>query len=237
MSIYKITHSAENRRAHLYNWGCSFRCKGCAYKLRAEERPDRFLDVGEIRSVLLTLQDLERVHFLGGEPSINEDLPQLLDMCKNELELITWLGHTNGSRLPLANLDGANVSLKAFSAELYQEYTGYPRQPIYDNFEAAYQAGISLRAETVLIPDYIDVDEVEAIAQFVASVDQDIAFHVTGYMRVPRQPWREPTVLEMQRAVAAAKKYLGNVSFSHLTGEEYTRLRNSSTLYRSVRVA
>lgn len=236
-SIYKITYSTPNRRACLYSRGCPFRCRGCAYKLRQVERPQRFLTLEQIRSVLSELEGLQRVHFLGGDPSASKHLPRILQMCKSDLGLTTWLGHTNGTGLPLANLDGANFSLKAFTPELHEEYTGYPRQPIYDNFRDAYDAGITLRANTVLIPKYIDAAEIGRIAKFVAGVDRGIPFHVVGYMAVPGQPWREPTPEEMQQVVAAAERYLCEVSFSHLSAEEYTRLKASDQLYDSVRVA
>lgn len=238
-SMYKITYSEANRRACIYNWGCPFRCKGCSYQLREIEggQPDQYLSLDEIRSVLTDIDGLERVHFLGGDPSISPDLPDILHMCKQDMGLITWLGHTNGTRLPLPDLDGANIGLKAYTLKLHEDYTGYPRDPIYENFRAAYDAGITLRANALLIPEYIDAPEIGRIAKFVADVDPDIPFHIVGYMEIAGQPWREPTEEEMQEVASVAGEHLHEVSFSHMTAKEYDRLKKSDQLYDSVRVA
>jgi pyruvate formate lyase activating enzyme len=113
MPFYKLTYSQPYRRATLHNLGCNFRCLGCAYKLKGRPQPERIPTLDEFKQALTSL-DCERVHFMGGEPTTNPDLPEMLRFCKEELDLITMLGHTNGSRLPTENLDGANVSFKAF---------------------------------------------------------------------------------------------------------------------------
>jgi pyruvate formate lyase activating enzyme len=173
----------------------------------------------EIQESLRGLE-VECVHFMGGEPTTNPQLPELLAFCKQELGVTTRLGHTNGSRLPMENLDGANVSFKAFDDDLHRDYTGQPRQPVYDNFRRAFEAGLEMKASTVLIPDYIGYDQVEKVCEFLASLDAAIPFHLMGYIPVPGTPWRRPTAAEMGEAVALARQYLTTVGFSHLTPEE-----------------
>ena len=113
MAIFKITYSEKYRRATLHNWGCNFRCRGCTYKLKQNPRPKQFLAIEAIHNCLRGL-DVDAVHFMGGEPTTNPQLPELLAFCKRELGVTTRLGHTNGSGLVLEHLDGSNVSFKAF---------------------------------------------------------------------------------------------------------------------------
>ena len=237
MAIYKITYAAEHSRAHLYNWGCSFRCRGCAYHLREDERPACFLSLEEIQQTLRSLPELRQVNFLGGEPTTNRELSALLAMCKQELGVRTWLGHTNGTALPTENLDGLNISLKAFSPALHLDYTGYPRDPIHTNLHRAWEAGLEIKAGSVLIPDYVDADEIKALAAFVASMSPEIPFHVSAFMEVPGLPWRSPKTEEMAEAKNAALESLRNVSCSALTAEEYVQRRAAGGLYHSVQVA
>ncbi len=116
----------------------------------------------------------------------------MLDFGKNTLGARTYLGHTNGNRLPLPNLDGANVGLKAWDEEVHLRYTGRPKQPIFDNFAAAVEAGLDMKANVVFIPGFVDLDQVEAIAEWLASLNPEIPFHVMGYIPVPGQPYERP---------------------------------------------
>ena len=55
MPFFKITYNPKHRFATLHNFGCTFRCGVCSYKLRSGAdgvpgqvypRPERFLDRG-----------------------------------------------------------------------------------------------------------------------------------------------------------------------------------------------
>lgn len=219
MAIYKVTYAEKYRRATLHNYGCNFRCRGCTYKLKGNPRPDRFLPVEEIHACLRRLNP-EAVHFMGGEPTINPQLPQLLAFCKHELGVTTRLGHTNGSGLVTKDLDGTNVSFKAFDEDVHRAYTGRSVAPNIENFQRSYEAGIQMHASTVFIPDLGGVEQVEKVAAFVGGVDRTIPFHILGYIPVPDAPWRRPTVDEMEQAVAAAQRHLDRVTFSHFTPEQ-----------------
>ena len=146
--------------------------------------------------------------------------PRLLAFCKQELGLTTRLGHTNGSGLVTENLDGSNVSFKAFDEDLHREYTGHPAGPLFENFRRAYEAGIEMRASTVFIPDFGGLDQVEKVAAFVGGVERTIPFHILGYIPVPGASWRRPTDDEMEDAVMIAERYLDRVTFSHFTSDQ-----------------
>ena len=97
MAFYKITHNPKYRFATLHNYGCTFRCPVCSYKLRSGEngraghafpRPKQFLDADEIKQKLMQV-DIETLFFMGGEPTIAPDLPGLLEFAKNTLKVRT----------------------------------------------------------------------------------------------------------------------------------------------------
>lgn len=234
MPYRKVTYSEENSRVSIYNWGCNFACRGCSYKLLQPE-PEPPLAVEDIEAVLLEFRP-RLVTFLGGEPTTNPDLPRLLDFAKNVVGAETWLGHTNGSRLPLDNLDGANVSFKAWRPDTHLYYTGQPAEIVYNNFTAAFEAGLKLKASTVLIPGLVDTDQVEAMAVFLAGLSDEIPFHVAAYVPVPGAPWAAPTPEQMLEAVAAARRHLGTVTFSYLTPRELKAWQQRSPKWASVRV-
>ena len=122
MSFFKITYNPKYRFATLHNFGCTFRCGVCSYKLRSGNggvpgqsypRPDRFLSVDQMKRALPVGGGGQRATSWAA----SRPWPESFRKCSNSpraRSAETTLGHTNGSRLPLAHLDGANVGLKAW---------------------------------------------------------------------------------------------------------------------------
>ncbi|MBO5763137.1 MAG: radical SAM protein [Lentisphaeria bacterium] len=228
MAFYRITWNEKYDFATLHNWGCTFHCPFCSYKLRsgaggrpgfAEPKPVRFLTVEEQKDALRRIRP-GKVYFMGGEPTVAKELDEMILFAKEELGAETRLGHTNGSRLPIAGLDSANVGFKAWSEELHLQITGRPKSLIYGNFEKAFHAGMQMAANLVFIPELVGLQEMEGLLKFLAGLDRNIPFHIDGYIPIPGQPWKRPSDEEMKEAEALAGSYLTHVKSSHLTSEQ-----------------
>lgn len=228
MAFYQITYNEKYNFATLHNWGCTFHCTFCSYKLRggAESRPgfmtpkpDTFLKTADIKQTLTELQP-DTVYFMGGEPSLAKDLDEIIKFAKTSLGAKTKLGHTNGSRIPKDGLDAANVGFKAWTPELHQKITGKPKELIYGNFTDAFESGINMEANFVYIPHLTDLDEMEGLLGYLSELDRNIPFHIMGYIPVPGEPWNRPTNEQMMLAEKLSREYLTNVHSSHLTSNE-----------------
>jgi pyruvate formate lyase activating enzyme len=239
MPFFKITYHKKYRFATLHNTGCTYHCGVCSYRIHSGAdgvpgqvypKPERFLAVDYMKTVLRSV-DFDKLLFMGGEPTVAKELPEMLDFGKNTLGVKTYLGHTNGNRLPLPNLDGANVGLKAWDEQIHLRYTGRPKQPIFDNFAAAVGAGLDMKANVVFIPGFVDLDQIEAIAEWIASLNPEIAFHIMGYIPVPGQPYERPTAEQMDAAVRVCQRHLHNVARSHLTTEQARDLTCRSDMF------
>lgn len=228
MAFYQITYNKKYDFATIHNWGCTFRCPFCSYKLRggADSRPGfmtpkpaSFLSTEEIKTVLAG-QKPKTVSLMGGEPSLAQDLEEILAFAKDELGAKTKLGHTNGTRIPLENLDYANVGFKAWNKSLHYKITGKPKDLIYSNFENAWKAGIEMEANLVYIPGFVGLEEIAGLCGFLRGLDDDIHFRISGYIPVPGCTWKRPTKKQMEEAKETAERYLKNVETSHLNVEE-----------------
>ncbi len=231
--FYKVTYNRKFKRANVHNYGCNFRCRGCSYKLKNCGQKIKPIGLEKIKKALKKL-DIERVHFVGGEPTTNPKLPGLINFVKNNLKVYACLGHTNGSNI--VDVDESNVSIKSYTDRLHVDYTGASNTAVLKNFEKVYKMDIKMKVSSVFIPDYVDNDEIEKIAKFVADIDENIPYHLVGYLPVPETPWRSPGYEEMKKAFRIAKQYLKNVTFSSLSKEEFFNL-SSDPRYKSVRVA
>ena len=227
MAFYKVTHNSRYDFATVHNYGCTFKCPICSYKLasgaegipgQAHPKPERCLTADEIKDALRSVSP-GSVRFMGGEPTVAKELPEMLDFVKNELGAETMLGHTNGSSMDFASLDAANVGLKAWDEDVHKFITGVDKKRIYGNLDRAAKNGMKLAVNLIYIPGLVDLDQIEAVAEFISSYG-NISFHIMGYIPVPGQPYRRPTAEEMNDAQKAAQKHIAEVKYSHLTPEQ-----------------
>ncbi|MBC8426941.1 AmmeMemoRadiSam system radical SAM enzyme [bacterium] len=130
---------------------------------------------------------------------------------------------TNGflSPGPLAELapllDAANVDLKSMDDRFYRKVCKARLQPVLDTIASLHAAGVHLEITNLVIPGHNDADaQIEALVDFVASVDRAIPLHFSAYR--PAWKFEAPAtpVATLRRAAEIARKkldfvYLGNV--------------------------
>ena len=230
MNIYHITYAPTAKIVHLYFWGCNLSCRGCLRlkeiynhhleetrdgifnrERKTAETPPRFLGLEEVMEILGRLE-VKTVIFMGYEPAIDPQLPQLAESLHKEFGSYNIL-LTNGFKLiDLEHIDEVVFSIKAVTDSLHRHYTGKSNKKALNNFVRLNQSGIRLRTESIFIPEYIDFLEIENIARFIGGVNRAIPYRIDAYIPVGDNPWRRPTPGEMEEAVTVAGRYLANVS-------------------------
>lgn len=79
-------------------------------------------------------------------------------------------------------LDGMNIDIKGFNQSFYKDICGASFKPVLDTIEYAYKKGIWIETTTLLIPGMNDSDEeIRAIAEFLASLDTSIPWHISAF--------------------------------------------------------
>ncbi|HEX77821.1 MAG TPA: radical SAM protein [Dehalococcoidia bacterium] len=238
MNVYHITYAPAASSVSLYFWGCNLNCLGCLrkngiYDCHLEDVQADSVGGSDVETPLLL--DLERVMktleglkvetaiFMGGEPSIDPELPQLAQALHRRFACHNIL-LTNGFMVPdLGDIDEVVFSIKAYNDHLHRRYTGQSNREALRNFKTLSRSGVRLRSESVFIPQFIDVEEIEAVARFIASVDKNIPYRIDAYIPVAGGPWRKPLPQEMDLAQRVARKHLTQVSV--LKGGERLRFR------------
>jgi pyruvate formate lyase activating enzyme len=116
-------------------------------------------------------------------------------------------------------LDAINIDLKSFSDEFYKKQCGARLQPVLDSIKECHRRKIWQEITTLLIPDENDSDEeLKQIAEFIASVDKGIPWHISRFHPDYKMLGKDETSLKsLNRAKRIGKKaglkfvYLGNV--------------------------
>ena len=117
-------------------------------------------------------------------------------------------------------LDGINVDLKGFTESLYREYTGSRLAPIKRNIAwLAHDPTTWIEVTTLVIPQLNDSDEeLRAAAEWLASVDPEMPWHVTAFYphfqmrdRPPTPPATLARAYEIGKEAGLKYIYVGNV--------------------------
>ncbi|CEG12843.1 conserved hypothetical protein [groundwater metagenome] len=229
MSVYHITWTEGLKEICLFmnsDGGCNFSCHGCVIKfypldthLMLAGKSDalkkrKILSEKEVLSYLSPLS-YEKVIFLGKEPSIDKTFVPLAKILKENFSTYNIM-LTNGYEFVVQNIDEVCISIKAITKEKFKNFTDVDdRKTVLENFKKYVKTGIKVRTESVFIPNFIDNDEIEKIAKFIASVDKNIPYRIDGYIPYQNDIFRAPTKEEIDESKNIAKKYLNNVTTLH----------------------
>jgi pyruvate formate lyase activating enzyme len=234
-NIYHITYTPEQKDVCVHFWGCNFSCRGCyctrqVYSPMLDfgtmltsdpsalaKPPTRFLDLKEVEAVLDEL-DFKTVVIEGQEAGLDPAYPEFTRLCHEKYGARVTLV-TNARILPdLTHTDTLEIGIKALNESLHIDYTGVSNRETLDNFGTLVASGKKLVVDSVLIPGYIDSDEIERIADYVALHDRNIPFILLPFFPSGENPWRRPTPEEMDEAAARTEKSLARVF--HFRGDE-----------------
>lgn len=122
------------------------------------------------------------------------------------------------------SIDAANIDLKAYNKRFYVELCKVPDfEPVKESIVLAKKLGIWVEVTTLLIPDWNDnMAEVKAEAEWLASVDPEMPWHVTAfhpdYKLLDKNPTPPETLIkarEIGKAAGIKHVYCGNVSMAY----------------------
>ncbi len=132
---------------------------------------------------------------------------------------------TNGYQTPetiekmVGIIDAANIDLKSFRNKYYQEICGAKLQPVLDSIQLMRQKGIWIEVTTLVVPDQNDSNqELTEIAEFIASIDKNIPWHISRFHPQYQITDSKPTPMKTLEKAAQIGKvaglrfiYLGNI--------------------------
>ena len=159
---------------------CNFRCDYClpnGYTANAGKRPDNELSVSEIDILIQAFAKLgtTKVRLTGGEPSIRQDLPRIIELAKQTQGIQTVAVSSNGYRLAkhlsdwqTAGLNQLNISIDSFDPTIFKQITGFDILPtlLKDIDTLLATTDIKLKLNGILMADTA-FDNLQSVLSFV----------------------------------------------------------------------
>lgn len=210
----------------VFPFGCSFDCLFC------QNYEHKFIDRAETVDVNALIQRAEKANcicYFDGTPE--PQLPFLLKATKKILDnknvriCWEWNGSGNTGLVKKAveysySTDGVvKFDLKAYDRNLHIALTGKPNDRTLENFSMIannYDKKNLLTATTLLVPGYIDIEEIKNIARFISNLNPDIPYSLLvfhpDYKMSDLPITNRETVMECYET---AKKYLKHVNIGN----------------------
>jgi pyruvate formate lyase activating enzyme len=182
--------------------GCNLRCPFCqnwhiSQNTNINGKP---MKPGEIISAALK-HDSPSIAYTYSEPLIHVEY--ILDCMTlahkhgiNNVLVTNGCINTEAAVEILNHTDAANIDLKSFSADTYKKCLGYGctdkyLQTVLDFIKLCYDMNVHMEITTLVVPDLNDSkEELNAIADFIANLNDKIPWHLTAYH--PDYRWNAP---------------------------------------------
>ena len=214
-------------------YGCNFSCLGCQNDQHRSINTAEHYSVNKFVKTVQTNPRISCVCFFGGSPE--PQLPFAIRAMNKVYKTVDnkrtlrccweWNGSGNEKlvsqavKLSLKTDGNAKFDLKSNSDILSKVFSGVSNRQAFKNFEMCYKKYYTQRpkhpvisATTLLIPGYVDEEEVEGIARFISDLDKSIpysllVFHPDSFLSdLPNTPRKQ-----VYACFEKAKKYLSNV--------------------------
>lgn len=208
--------------------GCSFRCLNCQNWEISQRRPEDVHHVERFpKDVVKEAQKRKApsIAYTYSEPiTYYEYLYDTAKLARTAglKNVLVSNGYINPE--PFLNLckvlDGANVNLKSFEDNIYQQLNGGRLEPVLNTFKLMHQQGIWFEMTTLVVPTYVDKPEMikRMCGWILKNLGPDYPLHFLRFFpqyKLNRLPATPIETLEILRDLAMKEGiryvYLGNV--------------------------
>ena len=179
--------------------GCSYDCLYCQnWQFREDVRMKSKLKVSDEEFLAAIKENTTCICFFGGDPSPQLDrVTRICRKAEGKNRILRFCLETNGNASPkilenfaeLCLRSGGNIKfdLKFRDENLNIAVTGISNRLVHENFKRMgkyYEQRKELpflTAATLMLPGYIDEQEIRGIAEFIASVDEEIPYSLLAF--------------------------------------------------------
>jgi pyruvate formate lyase activating enzyme len=207
--------------------GCNLHCPFCQnwHISQSVDASGRQMRPGDIVSAALS-EHIGAIAYTYSEPLVHvEFLLECMALARHHgianVLVTNGCASSEAAREILSLTDAANIDLKCFSAETYARILGGNLETVLEFIRRAYAQGVHVELTTLVVPDLNDsVAELDLCADFIASVDSCLPWHLSAYH--PDYRWNAPPTdpAFLQQIKTRAHKKLAFVYAGNVPGDE-----------------
>ena len=133
--------------------------------------------------------------------------------------------------LQKAELDSYWLDIKAYDEEIYKKLCGTSNKTVLNSVKEIVKRNFVLEILTVYIPNFVEVDQFEKIAQLIIEIDENIPFHILAFFpQYKLKSYRPPNLDEILETYKVVKEVglkqiqIGNIGVFAKNDEEIKKL-------------
>ncbi|EHI98812.1 Radical SAM domain protein [Clostridium sp. DL-VIII] len=208
------------------SFGCNMTCSFCQnYEISQGKPKTQYVNIEKLLDIIKKLENNAGIAFTYNEPFMWYEY--MYDAAKNIKEnnsdtnvVVVTNGYINEEPLMklLPYVDAMNIDLKGYTNRYYNNICGAKLEPVLETIKRC-NDHCHVEITTLLVSEENDsLEEARQIAEFIASVNENIPLHLSRYF--PRYKMEnEATKVEIiKEAQDEAKKYLKYVYIGNVQG-------------------
>lgn len=208
------------------SFGCNMTCSFCQnYEISQGKPKTQYVNIEKLLDIIKKLENNAGIAFTYNEPFMWYEY--MYDAAKNIKEnnsdtnvVVVTNGYINEEPLMklLPYVDAMNIDLKGYTNRYYNNICGAKLEPVLETIKRC-NDHCHVEITTLLVSEENDsIEEARQIAEFIASVNENIPLHLSRYF--PRYKMEnEATKVEIiKEAQNEAKKYLKYVYIGNVQG-------------------
>lgn len=208
------------------SFGCNMTCSFCQnYEISQGKPETQYISVEKLIGIIPTIENNIGVAFTYNEPFMwyeyMYDAAKVIKESNTDTSVVVVTnGYINEEPIKklLPYVDAMNIDLKGYTNRYYNNICGAKLEPVLETIKRCSEY-CHVEITTLLVSEENDsLEESRQIAEFIASVDENIPLHLSRYF--PRYKMdNEATKIErITEAQNEAKKYLKHVYVGNVQG-------------------
>ncbi|HEY5525725.1 MAG TPA: AmmeMemoRadiSam system radical SAM enzyme, partial [Clostridium sp.] len=208
------------------SFGCNMTCSFCQNYEISQNRPaTEFISVEKLISIIPTIENNVGVAFTYNEPMMwyeymYDASKKIKEHNKDTSVVVVTNGYINEEPLHalLPYVDAMNIDLKGYTNKYYNKVCGANLEPVLETIKRC-NDHCHVEITTLLVSDENDsLKEVREIANFIASVNENIPLHLSRYFPRYKMENEATKIEKITTAQKEAKKYLKYVYIGNVGG-------------------
>ncbi len=208
------------------SFGCNMTCSFCQnYEISQGKPKTQYVNIEKLFDIIKNLENNTGIAFTYNEPFMwyeymYDTAKSIKENCSDTNIVVVTNGYINEEPLMklLPYVDAMNIDLKGYTNRYYNNICGAKLEPVLETIKRC-DDYCHVEITTLLVSEENDsIEEARQIAEFIASVNENIPLHLSRYF--PRYKMEnEATKVEIiKEAQNEAKKYLKYVYIGNVQG-------------------
>lgn len=210
----------------LGSFGCNMTCSFCQNHEISQGKPQtQYISTEKLIEIIPSIENNAGVAFTYNEPFmwyeyIHDAAKSIKENDPNTSVVIVTNGYINEEPLKkiLPYVDAMNIDLKGYTNRYYNNICGAKLGPVLETIKRCNEH-CHVEITTLLVSEENDsLEEARRIAEFIASVNEDIPLHLSRYFPRYKMENAATKIESITRAENEAKKYLKHVYVGNVKG-------------------